>query len=72
MAQLGRNELIAKAKKKESVERAGLAGVDLSGAALDGLTLIRSDLSGANLENAKIAAGAPAVLVVQRGIPRRG
>ena len=41
MAQLGRNELIAKAKKKEPVERAGLAGLDLSGAPLDGASLIR-------------------------------
>jgi uncharacterized protein YjbI with pentapeptide repeats len=52
MADIAREEIIRRAQRKEPIERANLAGLDLSGAALDGLVLVRCDLSGANLDKA--------------------
>lgn len=54
MAELSRDEVLRRARIKQSMKRAGLSGVDLSGAALEGVDFGRADLEGANLENAKL------------------
>jgi uncharacterized protein YjbI with pentapeptide repeats len=54
MAELSRDEILAKVKAGAKLERADLRGVDLSKTALDGADFRRADLEGANLEGAKL------------------
>jgi uncharacterized protein YjbI with pentapeptide repeats len=54
MAEYSRDEVLRRARMKQSLKRAGLAGIDLSGTNLEGVDFARADLEGANLENAKL------------------
>jgi uncharacterized protein YjbI with pentapeptide repeats len=54
MAEHSRDEVLRRARLKQSLKRAGLSGIDLSGAVLEGMDFARADLEGANLENAKL------------------
>lgn len=54
MVDFSRDELLRRARVKQSMKRAGLAGMDLSGLNLEGVDFGRADLEGANLENAKL------------------
>jgi uncharacterized protein YjbI with pentapeptide repeats len=54
MGEISRDEVLRRARNKQSLKRAGLAGIDLSGANLEGVDFARADLEGANLEHAKL------------------
>lgn len=54
MAEHSRDEVLRRARIKQSMKRAGLAGIDLSGGSLEGVDFSRADLEGANLQNAKL------------------
>ncbi|HEY3500121.1 MAG TPA: pentapeptide repeat-containing protein, partial [Polyangiaceae bacterium] len=54
MVDLSRDEVLRRARVKQSMKRAGLAGMDLAGVNLEGVDFGRADLEGANLENAKL------------------
>ena len=54
MADHSRDEVLRRARLKQSLKRAGLSGIDLSGASLEGVDFSRADLEGANFQNAKL------------------
>ena len=54
MTDLSRDEVLRRARIKQSLKRAGLAGIDLSGTNLEGMDFGRADLEGANLEGARL------------------
>lgn len=49
-----REEVLRRVRLKQSLKRAGLAGIDLSGANLEGVDFSRADLDGANLRGANL------------------
>jgi uncharacterized protein YjbI with pentapeptide repeats len=54
MAQFSREDVLRRAKLKQSLARTDLSGLDLSNASLDGVDLSRAVLDGANLDGAKL------------------
>lgn len=53
-SEYSRDEVVRRIQTKQSLRRAGLAGVDLSGLDLEGVDLTRADLDGAKLDGAKL------------------
>jgi hypothetical protein len=54
MADYSREEVLRRVRLKQSLKRAGLAGLDLSGVNLEGVDLSRAELDGANLDGANL------------------
>ncbi len=54
MAQFSREDVLRRAKLKQSLARTDLSGLDLSNASLEGVDLSRAVLDGANLDGAKL------------------
>jgi hypothetical protein len=54
MAEFSREEVLRRVRMKQSLKRAGMNGIDLSGQTLEGVDFGRADLEGANLSNAKL------------------
>lgn len=54
MAQYSREDVLRRAKLKQSLARTDLSGLDLSNASLEGVDLSRAVLDGANLDGAKL------------------
>jgi uncharacterized protein YjbI with pentapeptide repeats len=55
MAQFSREDVLRRAKLKQSLARTDLSGLDLSNASLEGVDLSRAVLDGTNLNGAKLA-----------------
>lgn len=55
MAEYSREDVLRRVRAKQSLKRAGLAGIDLSGVNLEGVDFGRADFEGANLDDARLA-----------------
>lgn len=55
MAEYSREDVLRRVRAKQSLKRAGLAGIDLSGVNLEGVDFGRADFEGANLDDARLS-----------------